>query len=91
MEEIKEWSLERLNSSYDSIIDNIMQNWFVDSWYMNFANLKSFKVLEKKLLDFAMTNRKSQFWDLLTKSFYLMANFYGQLSKREFNAFIFTL
>jgi len=91
LDEIKEWSLDRINSSYDSIMENILENWFVDSWYMNLANLKLFKFIEKGLLRAATNKRESKFWDLFAKTSYQVANFYAHMSIREFSKFTFTL
>ena len=91
MEEIIEWSLDRINSSYDSIMENILENWFVDSWYMNFANLRPFKLIEKGLLRVATNKRESKFWDLFAKVCYMVADFYGHMTMREFSNFIITL
>ncbi len=89
--EIKEWVLERTTSSYGFIMNNIKRGWTVDRWYMNIANLKLFRVLEKKVLDLGVRNRKAKFWDFVSYLSYLMANFYGQLSKKEFYEFVLTL
>lgn len=91
LEEIKEWSLDRINSSYDSIMENILENWFVDSWYMNLANLRPFKLIEKGLLRVATNKRESKFWDLFAKVSYMVADFYGHMTMREFSDFIITL
>jgi len=89
--EMKEWVLERTTSSYDFIMSNIKNGWIIDKWYMNVANFKPIKFLEKEVLDFGVRNRKSKFWDVITNLSYVIASFYGQLSKREFYGFIATL
>ncbi len=89
--EMKEWVLERTTSSYDFIINNIKNGWIIDKWYMNVANFKPIKFLEKEVLDFGVRNRKSKFWDVITNLSYVIASFYGKLSKREFYGFITTL
>jgi hypothetical protein len=91
LEELKEWSLDRINSSYDAIMVNISQNWFVDSWYMNIANLRVLKVLERNLLKAAINKRDSRFWDFFAKSTFLLANIYGHMAIREFSNFVLTL
>ncbi len=91
LREMKEWALERTTSSYEFIMNNIRHDWISDKWYMNIANLRPIKVLEKKVLDFGVKNKKSKFWDFITYLSYIIANFYGQLSKKEFYGFISTL
>jgi predicted metal-dependent phosphoesterase TrpH len=91
LREMKEWVLERTTSSYEFVVNNIRHDWIVDRWYMNIANFKTIKILEKKVLDFGVKNKKSKFWDFITYLSYITANFYGQLSKKEFYGFISTL
>jgi len=91
LREMKEWSLERISLSYESIMESIRQNWDVDRWYMNIVNIRLIKVLERKFLGLGIRNKKTRFWDFITYLSYYLASFYGQLSRREFNTFISTL
>jgi len=91
LREMKEWALERTTSSYEFIMNNIRHGWISDKWYMNIANLRLIKILEKKVLGYGIKNKKSKMWDLITYLSFITANIYGQFSKKEFYGFLSTL
>ncbi len=89
--EIKEWSLIRISSSYDDIINNLRDGWEIDKTYMKLANQKFMRFIEKKTLDLGVSRPDSRMWSVVSYMIFFMTNLYAWHAKKGYEPFVFSL
>ena len=90
-DEIKEWALIRVSSSYNDIIKNLENGWEIDAKYMKFANLKFMRFIEKKTIQRGISRPDSKIWDMISYIIFYITNLYAWRAKREYAPFVFSI
>jgi len=86
--EIRNWSLMRINESYLQVKENIKNGWEVDCNYMKIANQRIIRLIERAILEFSMKKPTSKALDFLAFVSHFFASFYGWHMRREYADFI---
>lgn len=84
LQEMKKWALKRMEFSYSSVKNKIINGWEIDTWYMKLANNWLLRKLEGVSLDLGVRNPRSLAWDLVSYVSYSIAAFKAKRTKIDY-------
>jgi len=89
--EIKDWSLIRVSSSYNDIMNNLRDGWDIDTFYMKIANQRFLRSIEKMFVKVGTNKPDSKILDIIAYISRFFASLHSWRVRKGYEPFVFSL